>query len=166
MDIEAYKKSLKNPLRARTVTFLIKGDQVLLGMKKRGFGKGYYLGIGGKVEVGETIEQGAIREMQEEINVTPRVLKKMATIHFYFPSIEDESWNQQNIAFITTEWEGEPQESDEIKPEWFNRTEIPLEKMWDDAQYWLPQILEGKKLEAEIIYKDTIKVLSHQIKYE
>jgi len=34
-------------------------------MKKRGFGAGRYNGFGGKVEPGETILQGAQRELQE-----------------------------------------------------------------------------------------------------
>jgi len=54
-----------------TLLFLIKDDQILLAMKKRGFGAGRFNGVGGKVEPGETIEQALIRESQEEINVTP-----------------------------------------------------------------------------------------------
>eukprot|EP00729_Bicosta_minor_P028396 gene28396-12164_t len=41
-------------------------SRILLGMKKRGFGAGKWNGFGGKVEVGETIVEGAVREMQEE----------------------------------------------------------------------------------------------------
>lgn len=44
-------------------------DQILLGMKKRGFGMGKWNGFGGKVEPGETIEEGALREMAEESGV-------------------------------------------------------------------------------------------------
>ena len=38
--------------------------RLLLGMKKRGFGAGYYNGFGGKVEAGETIAQAAAREVR------------------------------------------------------------------------------------------------------
>lgn len=45
-------------------------------MKKRGFGKGKFNGFGGKVEKnGETIYQAAIRETQEEGNITPKDAK-------------------------------------------------------------------------------------------
>lgn len=53
MKLENYLKSLKRPLSPRTITFLIKNNNVLLGFKKKGFGKGNWLGIGGKVEPGE-----------------------------------------------------------------------------------------------------------------
>jgi len=66
MSIDDHLKSLTAPLRKRTVCFLIDNERLLLGMKKRGFGKGNYLGIGGKVEQGETVIQAAIREYQEE----------------------------------------------------------------------------------------------------
>lgn len=40
------------------------GRKVLLGLKKRGIGEGFYNGFGGKCEVGETIRQGAHREVR------------------------------------------------------------------------------------------------------
>ena len=54
-----------------TLLFLLKENQILLGMKKRGFGAGKYNGIGGKLEPDETVEQAMVRETQEEIGVTP-----------------------------------------------------------------------------------------------
>jgi 8-oxo-dGTP pyrophosphatase MutT (NUDIX family) len=38
-------------------------NKALLGMKKRGFGSGFYNGFGGKVEPGETIAEAAVREV-------------------------------------------------------------------------------------------------------
>jgi 8-oxo-dGTP pyrophosphatase MutT (NUDIX family) len=35
--------------------------QILLGLKKRGFGEGKWNGFGGKVHVGESIAKGAVR---------------------------------------------------------------------------------------------------------
>ena len=44
-----------------TLTFVRESAKVLLGYKKRGFGEGRWNGFGGKVEPGETIEEGAKR---------------------------------------------------------------------------------------------------------
>lgn len=41
-------------MRLATLCYLLKDDQVLLAMKKRGFGEGKWNGPGGKVEKGET----------------------------------------------------------------------------------------------------------------
>ncbi|ELU42941.1 NUDIX domain-containing protein [Rhizoctonia solani AG-1 IA] len=43
---------------------------ILLGLKKRGFGIGIYNGFGGKVDVGETVADAALRELQEESHLS------------------------------------------------------------------------------------------------
>lgn len=148
-------------LRSRTLTFLLRETDVLLGLKKQGFGKQYLLGIGGKVEPGETIEEAARREVAEEIAVQLSELEKAGVLNFYFPHIEDESWDQQVHVFTATRWEGEPQESEEIRPAWFQKTNIPYEQMWDDARYWLPHLLNGQSIEGEFVFDRTLKVAHH-----
>ena len=44
-----------------TLVFLRESQNILLGMKKRGFGSGMWNGFGGKVEKGETCLEGAKR---------------------------------------------------------------------------------------------------------
>lgn len=138
---------------------------VLLGCKKTGFGKGYYLGIGGKVENSESIEEGAIREFEEEvrIKIPEPNLQKAAVLDFFFPHITNESWNQQVHAYIVTHWIGEPMETREIMPAWFNKDKIPFDRMWDDARFWLPPILEGKKMHGEFLYNKNLKVLEYSL---
>ena len=50
-----------------TLAFLLDGNRILLGFKKRGFGMGKWNGFGGKVENGETIEQAAKRYIIQDI---------------------------------------------------------------------------------------------------
>lgn len=54
-----------------TLVFLLNSRQVLLGLKRRGFGAGLYNGLGGKLCAGETARQCAMRECLEEATVTP-----------------------------------------------------------------------------------------------
>ena len=44
-----------------TLVFVLEPGRVLLGMKKRGFGVGRWNGFGGKVQIEETVEEGAVR---------------------------------------------------------------------------------------------------------
>lgn len=163
MTIDEYKQTLCNLLRPRAICFLMRGNEVLLGKKKEGFGKGNWVGIGGKIESGETIEQGLVRELQEEIGVVPMNFKKIAVIDFYFPHVPDESWNQQVHAFSADSWEGEPVETEEILPRWFSRDALPFEGMWADAQHWLPAALGGRELSADFLFDDTFKILDKSV---
>jgi len=44
-------------LKQATLLFLIENDNILLAMKKRGFGAGHWNGVGGKSDSGESIEK-------------------------------------------------------------------------------------------------------------
>ncbi|MCX6765358.1 MAG: NUDIX domain-containing protein [Candidatus Moranbacteria bacterium] len=67
-----------------TLCVVHQGDQILLGMKKRGFGKGYWNGFGGKVHSGESIEETAMREIKEEVGIVPESLEKHGILNFEF----------------------------------------------------------------------------------
>lgn len=49
------------PSRLYTLVLVLQPPRILLGMKKRGFGVGLWNGFGGKVQEGESIEEGAKR---------------------------------------------------------------------------------------------------------
>lgn len=137
-------------MKVCTVLFLLRDGEVLLAMKKRGFGAGYWNGTGGKVETDETIEQAAIRECQEEIGVTPENLEKVAVHDFQF---ENGTTDIQAHVFTTKNWQGEPIETEEMAPRWFNVKDIPYDQMWEDDIVWLPVVLQGKKLQSTFTFK-------------
>jgi len=132
-----------------TLLFLFRNDEILLAKKKRGFGAGHWNGVGGKIEPNETIEQATIRECQEEIGVTPKQLEKVAVHDFIFP---EDTENIKVHTFITKSWEGEPRETEEMAPQWFNVSDIPYTQMWDDDIVWLPLVLQGKKLKTAFTF--------------
>lgn len=136
-------------MKVATLLLLLKDDQILLAMKKRGFGAGRYNGVGGKIEPGEAIEQALVRECQEEIGVTPTSFEKVAYHDFVFP---DGTTDMQVHAYICHEWQGEPIETEEMAPEWFNVKEIPYDLMWQDDIVWLPQVLAGKRLNCKFTF--------------
>lgn len=145
-----------------TLLFLRKDDQILLAMKKRGFGAGFYNGVGGKVEPGETIEQALVRECQEEIGVTPRNFWKVAE-HDFKQEEHDQPWRMYGHVYLCDSWEGEPVETDEMAPRWFSITDIPYEQMWEDDIFWLPQVLDGNKVYGKYTFDAHDKMLSHAV---
>jgi 8-oxo-dGTP diphosphatase len=125
---------------------------VLLGLKKSGFGAGKWVGLGGHIEDGEKAEAAAVREVQEEsgLVVPADSVQHMASIEFRFPTRP--AWDQTAEVFVTSDYQGEAEESDEVAPKWFGEHELPLAQMWDDAKYWLPLVLAGEHVDVVITF--------------
>lgn len=129
--------------------------RILLGMKKRGFGQGKWNGFGGKPERGENLERAVARELLEESDIRVRKIRKVAELTFLFPHVPVEKrWDNLMHVFLSEEWEGEPEEGEEMRPEWFSFSEIPFGRMWKDDKHWLPLVLKGKKLRARFVFAE------------
>lgn len=151
-------------LKHTTLCYLIKDGQVLLAMKKRGHGEGKWNGVGGKLLPNETPQAAAIREAEEEVGVTPTELEKIAETIFLYPEMPAETrFNQLCHIFICRKWIGEPQESEEMRPQWYSQDTLPLEAMWDSDSHWLHQALAGQPLIAEFSFDADYKMTNHKV---
>lgn len=144
----------------RTLLLLLDGSRVLLARKKRGFGRGRIVGIGGGVEAGETLEQTAVREMIEEASITPLDPLRVARLDFVFAG-STPVWKLRVEVFTACAWQGEPRASDEVAPAWFERAAIPYHEMWDDARLWLPLVLAGQRFSARFELGSDDEVVRH-----
>ncbi|NUR63815.1 MAG: 8-oxo-dGTP diphosphatase [Catenulispora sp.] len=127
--------------------------EVLMGMKKTGFGAGMINCPGGKVEPGETPVEAAARELDEETGMTVDIaaLVPAADVVFRFPDIPE--WPDLRMYFFTaTEFAGEPQETEEIAAAWVPEADIPWDRMWEDTQLWLPKVLAGEFVTMDFDY--------------
>ena len=142
--------------------YLVKGKQVCLSLKKRGFGAGWYNGYGGKVEPGEGLEASARRELWEESGVAARVLERRAVLFFKFLDTGEEITTH---VFLCEAYAGEPAESEEMAPYWFAVDELPFEHMWPDDRLWLARFLNGERLEASFDFQTPgPKILNYNIR--
>ena len=149
-------------MKETTLLFLRRRDEILLAMKKRGFGEGRWNGVGGKIEQGESLADALLREAKEEIDTTPTQYEQVAIIKFdqYFKGTH--ALMIVNV-FVATKWQGEPTESEEMKPQWFSINSLPYEAMWQDDPYWLPLVLEGKKIRASFVMDKEDAIVEHTI---
>lgn len=143
-----------------TLCIIHNHPQILLGMKKRGFGAGRWNGFGGKVEPGESIEDAARRELWEEAGIKAVGIEKMGQIEFEFKG--DPVALEVHI-FKAGNFEGQPAESEEMKPQWFHVNDVPLDSMWPDDKYWLPLFLEGKKFKGRFVFEGQDKIIDHKL---
>ncbi len=153
-------------MRNATLIFLVKKTDgvvtdVCLAMKLRGFGKDRWNGTGGKVQEGESIEEAARRETQEEIHVTVKDMEKIGELQFTFP--HNPAFDQMVHIYISEHFEGEPRESEEMRPEWFSVNDIPYSAMWPDDVHWVPQVMEGKKIKGSFVFGEGDVILDSQV---
>ena len=145
-----------------TLCLAVQEGRILLGMKKRGFGAGRWNGFGGKVEVGETIEVGAKREMQEESGVMIERMEKMGIHEFEFAAKRGEILEVH--VFRIDVFSGEPRETEEMRPQWFTTDAIPYDEMWTDDIHWLPVFLVGKKFRTRFLFGENDQILENEVR--
>lgn len=111
---------------AVTVTVIQNGKILLVRRKDTGFMDGYYAIPGGHLDEGESLIQGAARELKEETGLIVEE-KDLELFHI----LQDESESPKNFfsfRFLAKKWSGkpvlaEPEKSDDIG--WFDIKKLP-----------------------------------------
>ncbi len=154
-DIDWSEWQAKDPA---TLVFVVKNGSILLIRKKRGLGAGKINGPGGRLEPGELPVDGAVREAQEELHITPLGLQYRGENLFQFV----DGYSIHVHVFTANDYEGQPTETEEAAPLWFRLDAIPWDEMWEDDRLWLPLALEGVRFSARYIFEGE-RMLDHQI---
>lgn len=134
--------------------------QILLGMKKKGFGAGRWNGFGGKVEDGEEVHEAAKRELKEEAGIDVGNIRRVGVLDFSWVGRPD---ILEVHIFRGDSFKGEPKESEEMGPRWFHVDEIPYNQMWPDDKHWLPLFLSGKSFRGKFIFDNSDNILEHDL---
>ncbi|MFP4491683.1 MAG: NUDIX domain-containing protein [Spirochaetaceae bacterium] len=149
------------PSETAVLCYVIFEGEVLLIHKKTGLGKGMVNAPGGRIEEGETPEEAAVRELQEEVGVTPENLYEVASLSFLFTN----GFSLKGTVFFARSFTGTPRETEEADPFWIPLADIPYNNMWEDDQIWLPKALAGYYVDGKFIFEDE-KMLSKKISTE
>jgi len=147
------------PIDTAVLTFIRSGGRLLLILKKRGLGQGKFNAPGGRLEAGETPEQAAVRETQEEVGLTPLNLRPAGRLDFAFA----DGYSLRCHVFTADAFEGTLTETDEAKPFWCEEADIPYGRMWADDRIWIPLMLAGRGFEAQFVFDDDL-MLWHQLR--
>lgn len=149
------------PSDVATLVFIEVEGRLLLIRKKRGLGAGKINGPGGKLEAGETPEQCAVREVREELCVTPLGLQHRGENRFQFI----DGYAIHVHVFHANGFEGQPTETAEAIPLWFDREALPYDEMWEDDDLWLPLVLEGRPFDGRFLFDDD-RMLDHHVEVD
>ncbi|HNX36290.1 MAG TPA: 8-oxo-dGTP diphosphatase [Kiritimatiellia bacterium] len=149
------------PVDTAVLMFIRRGGQVLLIVKKRGLGHGKINAPGGRLEPGETLEQAAVRETQEEVGLTPFNPRGAGRLDFAFT----DGYSLRCHVFTADAYAGILTETDEADPFWCDEADIPYERMWADDRLWIPLMLEGRRFDAQFVF-DGDRMLWHTFQAE
>ncbi len=139
------------PQERATLLFVVRDGRILLIHKKRGLGAGNINGPGGRLEPGESPRQAAIREVQEELCVTPLDVTFSGELFFQFI----DGFSIHCSVYRAADCEGTPQETDEAIPHWTPTNDIPYDRMWADDIHWLPLLLQNNLFAGYFLFDNT-----------
>ena len=119
--------------------------------KKNDYHVGKWNGLGGKFEPGESPEECAIREIEEEsgLKVKSVIMKGFITFPL-FDGIED--WYV--FLFTADDFSGELIDSPEGQLEWIKNEELTEINLWDGDKIFIPWLFNDKFFSAKFNYKD------------
>lgn len=149
-------------MKLATLCYLKKNNQTLMihrTKKDNDIHKGKWNGLGGKLEPGETPEECAIRETQEEagLTVVNPILKGVLT----FPNFaNDEDWYA--FVFIANEFEGDLIDSPEGKLKWIDDAELLNLNLWEGDRIFLPWLERHRFFSGKFVYQDE-QLVTHQV---
>eukprot|EP00906_Rhabdomonas_costata_P018983 RCo027641 len=65
--------------------------------------------------------------------------------------------------FIARKFEGSPEETEEMRPQWFAVADIPFPQMWADDLFWMPQVLGGNHVAGWFEFDGEATVAAHRL---
>jgi 8-oxo-dGTP diphosphatase len=140
------------------LVFVVREGTILLIHKKRGLGAGKINGPGGRLEPGETPFACAIREVEEELLITPRGLVRLGELLFQFL----DGYRLYCTVFYAQDYDGEPQETEEAAPLFCPVDAIPYPRMWADDALWLPLLLRRQRFRGRFVFDGEV-MLEHEL---
>lgn len=145
------------PRERATLVFVVRDRQILLIEKKRGLGAGKVNGPGGRLDPGESPIQCATRECQEELGITPTGLSHAGTLAFQFVGQNKLGGHSIHVDVYRADgFTGEITETDEARGFWCDVGQVPYSRMWQDDQYWLPQLIARQRFIGRFVFENDV----------
>ena len=119
--------------------------------KENDYHEGKWNGLGGKFEPGETPEECAIREVEEESGL--KIEDPRLCGFIVFPEFDGENdWNV--FIFTADEFSGKLIDSPEGKLEWISDKKLFDLNLWEGDKIFINWVLDKKFFTAKFIYKN------------
>ncbi|MBQ8821961.1 MAG: NUDIX domain-containing protein [Lachnospiraceae bacterium] len=151
------------PVKYCTLCYIEKDDHYLMlyrNKKENDPNEGKWIGVGGKLEAGETPDKCVVREALEETGLTLTDYTYHGVVHF-----QSDKWMDEEMYLYTaTGFEGSVDfECSEGELKWVPKEEVMNLSLWEGDKIFLKYLLEGKTdIDLTLVYKgaDLVEVRS------
>jgi len=149
-------------MKLATLLYVMKDDKTLMlyrNKRKKDYHEGKWNGLGGKFELGESPEECAIRELEEESGLIAKNL--ILKGHLTFPMFDGvDDWYV--FVFIIDKFDGELIESEEGELRWIPNKELKDLNLWEGDQIFIDWLFDDKFFSAKFIY-DKGKFIDYEV---
>lgn len=139
-----------------TLAYIKKDDSYLFlyrNKKENDLNKNKYVGIGGKLEKGESYIACLKREVKEETNLDIKKYRYLGKIDF----LNTKYPKERMYLFVILETEGEISSCNEGKLVWVNKEDINKLNLWEGDKIFLPYLESDKRFYLRLNYEgDTL----------
>ena len=144
--------------------YLIKDNKMLFLVRKKEndtFHKqGMYLPMGGKVELGEGIEEAAIREVKEESGITVHSVTLNGIL--YIRSQNTGEYDLIIFNFVSSDFTGEPVTGNEGSFAWIEKDNLDEARLYEGDKIYLELMKKHNFFVMELLYKG-FDLVDHKI---
>lgn len=145
-----------------TICYIIKDDQVLMlhrVKKENDMNANKWIGVGGKIEEGESPKECILREVYEETGLTLNDVTLKSVVTFNFAKYD----NELMFVYIAKEFTGAIKECNEGVLKWIPIAKINQLKLWEGDQYFLKHIFNNDDVqEIKLVYDLENHLISHE----
>lgn len=161
-------------MKTTTLCYIEKDHKYLMlhrTKKKNDASEGKWIGVGGKVEPGESVEECLLREVFEETNLTLKAYEKRGVIHFKSDQWEEETMHIYTATDFTGNLVGDCVEGELA---WIPIDEIEKLPLWEGDRIFLKKLQEcnekfymtytytGEKLSEVLDYIENSEILAEK----
>jgi 8-oxo-dGTP diphosphatase len=147
-----------------TGVYLLKDNKMLFLVRNKKNDKmhqqGMYLPIGGHVELGEGVEEAAIREVKEESGIKIQTVDLRGII--YLRSQNTEEYDNIIFLFTSKDFSGEPKPGREGKFEWVSIDEFKKINLYEGDKIFLKLLMKHDFFVIDFLYKG-FNLVSHNV---
>lgn len=154
-------------MKRQTVgVYLIRDNKILFLIRQKKLDtrhiQGTYLPVGGQVELGESLESAAIREVVEESSIKISSLELRGIVY-----ITGQASGESDIMlflFTSSDFTGEAIDGNEGTFEWVDKARLDKINLYDGDKVFLKYLLANKFFVLEFQYKG-FEFLGHTVLY-